>query len=293
MNRYGNIWKFVRDLASTWNEEKPSRLAAALAYYGMFSFVPVVYIAIKIAGIFINNQLLSQQIFDRLAVVLGPETANYIQDLVIATEGATTGGTLIATLVSVAALFYSASGLFTNLQYSLNTIWHVPIETQSGFVNFIKNRLLAFILVIGVGLVLVIGAFGSVVVSVFASILPFVIFDPDFSIIAFIALATLLFALIYKLLPEVDIAWRDVWLGALVTSVLVYIGGWVLGFYFGVSGVGTAFEAAGALAIMLIGIYYVAQIFLSGAIFTRVYATTFGSKADSPEDQEVVIGNPP
>ncbi len=278
MNRFGNIWKFVRDLASTWNEENPSRLAAALAYYGMFSFVPVVYIVIKVAGIFVNDQLLSQQIFARLTVVLGPETANYIQDLVIATEGATTGGTFIATLVGFAALFYSASGLFTNLQYSLNTIWHVPIETKSGFLNFIKNRLLAFILIIGVGLVLVIGAFGSVVFSIIASILPFGIIDLDISVIAIIALATLLFALIYKLLPEVYIAWRDVWLGALITSVLVYIGGWALGFYFRVSGVGTAFEAAGALAILLVGIYYIAQIFLSGAIFTRVYATTFGSK---------------
>ena len=278
MNRFGKIREFVGDLISAWNEEKPSRLAAALAYYGMFSFVPVVYIVIKVAGIFLNDQLLSQQIFARFTVVLGPETAGYIQDLVIATEGATTGGTFIATLVSFAALFYSASGLFTNLQYSLNTIWHVPIENKSGFLNFVKNRLLAFILIIGVGLVLVIGAFGSVVFSIIASILPFGIIDPDISIIAFIALATLLFALIYKLLPEVDIAWRDVWLGALVTSVLVWIGGWVLGFYFSVSGVGTAFEAAGALAIMLIGIYYVAQIFLSGAIFTRVYASTFGSK---------------
>jgi membrane protein len=278
MNRSGKIREFVGDLVSAWNEEKPSRLAAALAYYGMFSFVPVVYIVIKVAGIFVNDQLLSQQIFARLTVVLGPETANYIQDLVIATEGATTGGTFIATLVSFAALFYSASGLFTNLQYSLNTIWHVPIETKSGFLNFIKNRLLAFILIIGVGLVLVIGAFGSVVFSIIASILPFGIIDLDISVIAIIALATLLFALIYKLLPEVYIAWRDVWLGALITSVLVYIGGWALGFYFRVSGVGTAFEAAGALAILLVGIYYIAQIFLSGAIFTRVYATTFGSK---------------
>jgi membrane protein len=278
MNRFGKIREFVGDLVSAWNEEKPSRLAAALAYYGMFSFVPVVYIVIKVAGIFVNDQLLSQQIFARLTVVLGPETASYIQDLVIATEGATTGGTFIATLVSFAALFYSASGLFTNLQYSLNTIWHVPIETKSGFLNFIKNRLLAFILIIGVGLVLVIGAFGSVVFSIIASILPFGIIDLDISVIAIIALATLLFALIYKLLPEVYIAWRDVWLGALITSVLVYIGGWALGFYFRVSGVGTAFEAAGALAILLVGIYYIAQIFLSGAIFTRVYATTFGSK---------------
>jgi membrane protein len=293
MNRFGNISKFVGEFVSAWNEEKPSRLAAALAYYGMFSFVPVVYIAIKVAGFFINDLLLSQQVFKSLTAVLGPETANYIQDLVIATEGATTGGSLIATLVSLAALFYSASGLFTNLQYSLNTIWHVSIETQSGFVHFIKNRLLAFILVIAVGLVLVVGAFGSVVFSIFASILPFGLIDPDFSVIAFMALATLLFALIYKLLPEVEIAWRDVWLGALITSVLVTIGGWALGFYFSISGVGTAFEAAGALAVLLIGIYYIAQIFLSGAIFTRVYAKTFGSMADSPEDQGAVLGNLP
>jgi len=278
MNRFEKIRGFVGDLVSAWNEEKPGRLAAALAYYGMFSFVPMVYIVIKVAGIFVNDQLLSQQIFARFTVVLGPETASYIQDLVIATEGATTGGTFIATLVSFAALFYSASGLFTNLQYSLNTIWHVPIEPQSGFLNFIKARLLAIMLIIGVGLVLVIGAFGSVVFSIIATILPFGIIDPDISVIAVVALATLLFALIYKLLPDLYIAWRDVWLGALITSVLVYIGGWVLGFYFGVSGVGTAFEAAGALAIMLIGIYYIAQIFLSGAIFTRVYASTFGSK---------------
>ena len=145
MNRFGKIREFVGDLVSTWNEEKPSRLAAALAYYGMFSFVPVVYIAIKVAGFFINDQLLFQQIFDRLTVVLGPETASYNQDLVIATEGATTGGTFIATLVSFAALLYSASGLITNLQYSLNTICHVPIETQSGILNFINNRLLAVI----------------------------------------------------------------------------------------------------------------------------------------------------
>lgn len=278
MNRFRKIRKFVGDLVSAWNEEKPSRLAAALAYYGMFSFVPVVYIVIKVAGFFVNDQLLSQQIFARLTVVLGTETASYIQDLVIATEGATTGGTFIATLVSFAALLYSASGLFTNLQYSLNTIWHVPIETQSGILNLIKNRMLAFILVIGIGLVLAIGAFGSVVISIFASILPFGIIDPDVGVIAFVALSTLLFTLIYKLLPEVEIAWRDVWLGALITSVLVYIGGWALGFYFRVSGVGTAFEAAGALAILLVGIYYIAQIFLSGVIFTRVYATTFGSK---------------
>jgi membrane protein len=278
MNRFEKLREFVGDLVSAWNEEKPSRLAAGLAYYGIFSFVPVVYIVIKVAGIFLNDQLLSQQIFARLTIVLGPETASYIQDLVIATEGSTTGGTFVATLVSFAALFYSASGLFTNLQYSLNTIWHVPIDPQSGFLKFIKNRLLAFILIIGVGLVLVIGAFGSMVFSIITSILPFGIIDPDISVIAIIALATLLLTLIYKFLPEVYIAWRDVWLGALITSIMVYIGGWALGLYFRVSGVGTAFEAAGALAIILVAIYYIAQIFLFGAIFTRVYARSFGSK---------------
>ena len=285
MNRLDSVKKFVQGLISAWNEEKPNCLAAALAYYGMFSFVPVIYIAIKVAGIFLNDQLLSQQVFERLTVVLGPETASYIQELLIVTEGATAGGTVIATLVSAVALLYSASGLFTQLQYSLNTIWHVPLESQSGIVNYIKHRLLAFILVIGVGLVLVIGAFGSMIISILASILPFGIIGRNISVIAFLALATLSFAFIYKLLPDVVIAWRDVWLGALITSVLVAIGGWALGLYFSISGVGSAFEAAGALAVLLIGIYYIAQIFLSGAIFTRVYATTYGSKVDAPDEQ--------
>jgi membrane protein len=277
--------KFGQDFISAWNEEKPSRLAAALAYYGMFSFVPVVYIAIKVAGFFINDQLLAQQVLESLTGVLGPESADYIKDLLIATEGATSGGTLFATLVSAVALLYSASGLFINLQDSLNSIWHVPIENQGGIVNFVKNRLLAFILVIGVGLVLVIGVFGSLVISMLASILPFEIFIPEFSFIALLAIATLSFALIYKLLPDVAIAWRDVWLGALLTSLLVAVGGWALGLYFSISGAGTAFEAAGALAILLIAIYYIAQIFLSGVIFTRVYATTFGSKAGAQGKQ--------
>lgn len=285
MNRLDSVMEFGQDFISAWKEEKPSRLAAALAYYGMFSFVPVVYIAIKVAGFFINDQLLAQQVLESLTGVLGPESADYIKDLLIATEGATSGGTLVATLVSAVALLYSASGLFINLQDSLNTIWHVPIENQGGIVNFVKSRLVAFILVIGVGLVLVIGVFGSLVISMLASILPFEIFIPEFSFIALLAIATLSFALIYKLLPDVAIAWRDVWLGALLTSLLVAVGGWALGLYFSISGAGTAFEAAGALAILLIAIYYIAQIFLSGVIFTRVYATTFGSKADAQGKQ--------
>jgi membrane protein len=280
MNRLESVKKFGRDFISAWNEEKPSRLAAALAYYGMFSFVPVVYIAIKVAGFFISDQLLAQQVLESLTGVLGSESADYVKDLLIATDGATRGGTLFATLASALALLYSASGLFINLQDSLNTIWHVPIETQGGIVNFVKNRLLAFILVIGVGLVLVIGVIGSLIISMLATILPFEIFKPEFSIITMLAIATLSFALIYKLLPDVAIAWRDVWLGALLTSFLVAVGGWALGLYFSISGAGTAFEAAGALAILLIGIYYIAQIFLSGAIFTRVYAKSFGSMVE-------------
>jgi membrane protein len=279
MKRVQAIREFIEALISIWNEVKPTRMAAALAYYGMFSFVPVVYIAIRVAGIFINDVLLSQQVYDRLATTFGQNTATFVQDLILATDSTTTGGSTVATLVSAGALLYAASGLFFNLQYSLNTVWQVPPSEYAGILNNIKNRLMAFIMVIGVGLTLVLGAFSSLIVSSLTTILPFEVIDPLLSALAFIGLATLAFALLFKFLPEVKIAWRDVWLGALVTALIVSIGAWAIGFYFSISGVGSAFEAAGALAVLLIGINYIAQIFLAGAVFTRVYTMKYGSKS--------------
>jgi membrane protein len=277
MERFATLQKFIQELIETWNDVRPTRMAAALAYYGMFSFVPVVYITLRVAGFFISDVILSEQVFERMTHSFGTQTAEFIQDMVLATESVTSGGSTLATLVSVGALLYAASSMFTHLKISLNMIWKVPPSVSGGIVNFIKNRLLAFVLVIGLGVTVIVAAFASLVTSTLSSILPYGYIDPILSAAGLIAMVTLAFAVLFKVLPDIKIPWRDVWLGALVTAVFVSIGVWGIGFYFSISGVGNAFEAAGALAIILIWIYYIAQIFLAGAVFTKVYSSVFGS----------------
>ena len=186
---------------------------------------------------------------------------------------------------SLGVLFYAASGLFIQLQYALNTIWEVPPASRGGIIAAIKDRLLAFVMAIGVGLLLVLATVFSIVVSVLASLFDWGSHVPITNFASMMGLATISFALIYKVLPDVEIAWRDVWIGAAVTALLVSIGGWLVGFYLTHSNTGSAFEAAGALAVLLIAFYYIAQIFLFGAVFTKVYASRFGSKI-VPETEE-------
>jgi membrane protein len=274
------IGPFLKELYETWTTQQPARLAAALAYYGMFSFAPMLFFAITAAGIFFSELAIADQLFDRLADTLGPETAHFLQDMVINASERISGSTTLTTLISIGALLYAATGLFAQLKYSLNVIWDVSPPPGAGIMNFIKTRLLAFVMVLGVGLIFVLAAFLSFVGSALTSLFDFGFEVMISNVVSFIALSALSFALVYKILPDVKVAWGDVWLGAGVTAILFAAGRWGLGFYLSHSNVSSAFEAAGALAIVLITIYYAAQIFLLGAIFTRVYATRFGSRTN-------------
>jgi membrane protein len=272
------IREFLKELYAAWSADKPARLAAALAYYGMFSFAPMLYIVLTVAGIFIDTLAMADQLFAGLVDTLGYETAQFIQDMVLSASQRTSGATTLGSLISLGALLYAATGLFAHLKYSLNIIWQAPPSNRGGIMEFVTTRLLAFVMVLGVGLLLVL----ATTISFFASILTsFFDFGGELlagNVISFVGLAALSFALIYKLVPDAPVAWRDVWPGALITATAFAVGRWGLGFYLSRSSVGSAFEAAGALAIVLIAIYYAAQIFLFGAIFTKVYARRFGSR---------------
>jgi len=244
----------------------------------MFAFAPVIFIALTVAGLFIDEPATASQLFVQLEDTLGPETAQFVQDIVVNASQRASGGTALTSLISFGVLSYAASGLFVQLQYALNTIWEVPLASRDGIIASIKNRLLAFVMAIGVGHLLVLATFVSIAVSVLASFLDWGSHVPITNFVSMVGLATISFALIYKVLPDVEIAWRDVWIGAAVTALLVSIGGWLVGFYLTHSNTGSAFEAAGALAVLLIAFYYIAQIFLFGAVFTKVYASRFGSK---------------
>lgn len=276
---------FLKNLFDEWGEQRPARLAASLAYYSMFSLVPMIYIAVSIAEIFLGGLASSSQLFLKIEEILGAETAQFIQELVVGLSETTTGSNPIISLISVLALVFAASGLFTQLKFSLNEIWEAPTPVQSGIKGFLKTRLLAFGLVLGVGLLLIILVTASVVLSFITSFLDISSPIAIGQIIVVIFIATLSFALLYKILPDVHISWRDVWIGAAISAVIMYIASLLVGLYFSYSNLGSAWGAAGALAVLLIAVYYFSQIFLLGAVFTKVYTFDFGSKSSKHKEK--------
>lgn len=272
-----SIIEFAKELYRIWATERPGQLAAALAYYGMFAFAPVIFTAFWVASFFID-QFSTEQFFTRMENLLGPEVTLFIQDSVNAIAETTTGSSVITTLISVAALLLAASGLFYQLIFALNKIWGVPPPVRGQTSGLIRQRLFSFLMVIGVGLLFILASLVNVVITWFGSLLDLSSTMPVLSALAFLGIATLAFALIYKILPETEISWRDVWIGAFVTAVLVILAAVIFGAYLSLGNVGSAFEAAGAFAVLLIGIYTIAQVFLFGAMFTRVFAEMYGSK---------------
>jgi membrane protein len=279
MNPRPSFKEFVRKLYNIWVTERPGQLAAALAYYGMFAFAPVIFIMFWFAGLFLGQISAADQFYHRLELLLGPEVTVFIQDSVEAIGQATGESSVIATLISVGALLMAASGLFYQLLFALNKIWNLPDPERGQTSGMIRQRLFSFLMVIGVGLLFVVATLVNVVITWFGSLFELNPSMPVLNILVFLGLATLAFALIYKILPETHIRWRDVWIGAFVTSILVAVAVFLFGAYLNRGNIGNAFEAAGAFAVLLIGIYTIAQVFLFGAMFTRVYSETYGSRS--------------
>jgi membrane protein len=286
MNKPPSIKNFIKEIYQAWISEKPNQLAAALAYFGMFSFAAVIYIAFLIAGIFINEAAAAEQFYTRIEAVLGAETAAFIQDSVSAISTANQGGSLIISVVSLISLLLAAMGLFLQLKFVLNRIWGVPLIQVGNRVAIIRQRLFAFIMVIALGLFVILVTMVNVIFAWFGSIVEELFENSGLvsvlNILALLAVVVLADAFVYKVLPDVKLAWRDVWIGSLAATFLMALGGLVIGLYFRFGGIGSAFEAAGAFAVLMIAIYYFAQIFLFGAIITRVYAQRYGSKRQSP-----------
>lgn len=278
--------QFFSEVYAIWINERPNQLAAALAYYGMFSFAPVIFISFTIAGLFIHQIDFANQLYLRLEFVFGPETAAQIQDLVLTVSETSQGSSFLVSLISFLALFFAASGLFFQVQFALNTIWRVPPPQKGGTQAFIRKRAFSFVMVIGVGLLLIVATMVNVVLAWFGSFLETYLGLGRVNLLltfgATVGLMMLSFALLYKILPDARVAWRDVWLGALSASLLVMLAGGVAAIYFRTGLGGSAFAAAGAFAVLLIAIYYIAQIFLLGAVITRVYANLYGSRKPAP-----------
>lgn len=296
LSKWKTLWTFLNEILATWNDSTVYRLAAALAFYAMFSFAPAAFIAVSVASTFVN-QAAFDQLRTRLEGTLGHETVEFVVSAVQNVPQPGSGGTWLTSLIGLGVLLYVASGFFAELQYAMNTIWGVPIPSYSGFLAFIKNRLLAFAMVMGLGLVMVAMAVFSFGMSILGRLFEVGGLLPSGYPLAQLALIMLSCALFYKVLPNIHIAWRDVWVGATVTALLVMIGMRLIGVYLSYSNVGSLFGAAGTLVVLLTAVYYVVQIFLLGAVFTKVYAVRFGSRAaktaDDSDTPETGFTGPP
>ena len=279
------MFGLLRDTFREWREDGANRLAAALAYYTTFSLAPLLVLIIAMAGLVGGQESAQGQVMAQVEDLLGSEGREFIQGMIESASRPATGWP--ATVIGALTLLFGALGVFGELQNSLNTIWEVkPKPAKSlvdGIKRFVIKRLMSFAMVLVIGFLLL----ASLVISAAVSALGEYIGTrwplADFwlqllnFLISFVVIS-FLFAMIFKFLPEIKIAWKDVWLGAVVTSALFSLGKFLIGLYLGRSEVGNTFGAAGSLAILLIWIYYSAQILFFGAEFTQVYANRYGSK---------------
>jgi membrane protein len=272
----------VRQAIAAWVDDYAPSMGAALAYYTLFSIAPLLLIVISIAGLVFGPDAARGQIFAELRELMGEDGAATVQSLLQNVNKPAQG--IVATIVGGAVLLLGAMSVFGELQNSLDRIWRAPAHADSGLWSLVRSRLLSFGMILGVGFLLtvslVIGA-GVAAMAKFSAHLvgPWALLVEalDFGVTFVFVTAT--FAMIYKIMPRVRIGWRDVWLGAGVTALLFAIGKSLIGVYLGQTSLASGFGAAGSLILLLVWMYYSAQIFLLGAEFTCVYAHTFGSRA--------------
>jgi len=280
-NSQPHMLDFLRAIYHAWISERPGQQAAALAYFGLFSMAPIIFIAFTIANLVFKQVMEYSRFYERLAIALGPEAAQVIEASVSALGDKTFGGSTLVTVISILALLYAASGMFFQIQFALNSIFKVQPAERGQTRQFILQRLFSFLMVLGVGLLVIVASITNIVITWFGSFLADITGAGEalavLDWLTVFSLIMLAFALLYKILPNVKIAWWDVWPGAALAAVVVLLSGIILGTYFRFGRVGSAFEVAGTIAVILIAFNIFAQIFLFGALFTREYARWYGS----------------
>jgi len=284
-----DIFPLVKKSAGAWVEDSAPSKGAALAYYATFSIAPLLFIAISIAGLFFGVEAVQGAVFAQLSDLMGENGAQAIREMLAHVQEPKTG--MVATVVGVVLLLIGASTVFGQLQTALDDIWDAPERVKpKGIWGFLRTRLLSFGMVLAVGFLVLVSLLFSTAIAamgkwwggIFAGPVGHVI-----DIVVSLALLTGAFAVIYKFIPSVRIAWRDVWVGAAVTALLFTIGKWAIGLYLGKSDVASSFGAFGSLVIVMVWVYYSAQIFLLGAEFTWVWSHDYGTGRAKREAERV------
>lgn len=276
-----DVWGLIKTAAVNWSDDQAQHLGAALSFYTLFAISPLFIIVVFIASLVFRQESVRTQLFDQVASLVGNRGAQAL-DAALRTATPKTQGVL-ASIIAIGTLLLTSTGLFMELQTALNRIWGVVEKSGLGIWGFIKNRLLSFAMVLCIGFLLLVSLIISAALAALDTYIGALV--PGLSVLwhvlnafgSFVVI-TVLFAMIYKILPDVNISWEDVWVGAAVTALLFTAGKFLLGWYFGHSSTVSAYGAAGSVVLLLLWVYYSAQILFFGAELTQAYANRFGTR---------------
>ena len=289
MRHIGNL---LRDTVREWTEDQASDLAAALSYYTTFSFGPVLVLVIAIAGLVGGRDAAQGLVMQEVQDLLGVQGQEFVESM-IANAALEKSTGLMASLLGALTLLIGALGVFNQLQHSLNTIWDVRPQPGRGWMRsvtgYVSRRLISFSMLLAIGFLLLVFLIVSAALSAVGEYVALVPIDLQWFLqllnqVVSLLIITLLFAMIFKYIPDTDVPWPSVWPGALLTSLLFSLGKYLIGFYLGKSDVSSAFGAAGTLVLIMVWIYYSSQILFFGAEFTQVYGKEFRPAPVPPGD---------
>ncbi len=281
----GELWDISKQAVVGWWNDNASRLGASISYYTLFSIAPMLVIAIAIAGFVFGAEAARGEIVGQIQGLVGRDGAHAVQAMLQGASKQRSSG-ILASIIGVATLVLGATGVFLELQTALNGIWRVKPKPSAGIMEVLRQRLISFGLVVGVGFVLLVSLVVSAALSALGKFLGgympgYAILGQALNVLLSLAVITLLFAMIYKVLPDVELTWPDVWVGGLVTAGLFSIGKLVIGLYLGTSSTTSTYGAAASVIVLLLWVYYSSQIVLLGAEFTRFYVDRCG-RAPAP-----------
>ncbi len=293
MKRVKLFWKVLRNAGNGFVDDNAFKLSASLSYYTIFALAPLLIIIISLAGLFFKKEDVQGRIYQQLNSVIGNDAAYQIQQIILNIQQSETG--TVATIIAGIVLFIGATGVFTELQDSINFIWSVKAKPKRGWLKFIGNRLLSFSLIVSMGFLLLV----SLVISALLDLLSgkLIKLFPNYSVYLFHALNVLLiilvigtlFAIIFKVLPDAVISWKDAMVGAIFTALLFLLGKFLISYYISKSTLDVTYGTAASIVILLSWVYYSALILYFGAEFTKMYALQAGSGIRPKETAVFII----
>jgi len=291
---FQKLLRVIKTASTKWFDKDPFHESAVIAYYAIFALPGLLVILMTLGGYFFGSEAVNNQVASQFSSTMGAETANQIQDIII--QASRLRNSVIATIIGLITILIGATGVFAEFQNSLNTIWEVKLDTRkSGIWQVIRVRLFSFGLIISIAFLLIVSLLVSSLIAAFGNWLSshftdsFLLQIQILNYVISLFTLTIMFALMFKILPDAKIKWKHVWIGSFVTAILFELGKFVLGFYFGNAHPGTGYGAAGSVILIMLWVSYSSMIVFFGAEFTHAYANMFSGKVAPSEIAKVIL----